>query len=98
MNAWYGYRKHRTECNNTRAPASSGGSVAPTNPQSPQNDDDAVGPGGCWSGTLQDTVDASVCVQSKYDRVWFQCQNGKWYRGVSGSTGPYGACTAQHPL
>lgn len=99
MNAWYGYRKHRTECNATRAPASSG-AVGPTNPapQQDDEDDDAVGPGGCWSGTLQDTVDAGVCVQSKYDNIWFQCQNGKWYRGVSGNSGPYGACTSQHPL
>ena len=96
LNAWYGYRKHRTECNNTRAPASSGGSVTPTNPQ--DNDDDEVGPGGCWSGTLQDTVDAGTCVQSRYDNVWFQCQSGGWYRGVSGNTGPFGACTSTHPL
>jgi lysozyme C len=99
-NAWYGFRKHATECRNTRAPASGGSVVAPTNPTEPQqdNDDDAVGPGGCWSGTLQDTVDAGVCVQSRYDNVWFQCQSGAWYRGVSGNTGPFGACTSQHPL
>ena len=97
-NAWYGFRKHATECRNTRAPASSGG-VAPTQPQGTDPDpDNNVGAGGCWSGTLQDTVDAGTCVQSKYDRVWFQCQNGNWYRGVSGSSGPYGTCSSQHPL
>ena len=94
-NAWYGYRKHATECRNTRAPASSG-SVNPVAPD--QDDDDNNEPGGCWSGTLQDTVDANTCVQSRYDSVWFQCRNGSWYRGVSGNTGPYGACTSTHPL
>lgn len=100
INAWYGYRKHRGECASYRAPASSGGTVAPTNPQPQQGDtdDEDVGPGGCWSGTLQDTVEAKTCVQSKYDSLWFQCMNGKWYRGVSGNTGPYGTCSAKHPL
>jgi hypothetical protein len=91
LNAWYGYRKHRTECNNYRAPASSSASSTAPEPE-------AVGDGGCWSGTLQDTVDARTCVESKYDGVWFQCMNGKWYRGVSGNTGPYGTCASTHPL
>jgi len=111
INAWYGYRKHATECRNYRAPASA---VAPTQPQQQDPDPDTtpdtstpdygsqqgeeVGPGGCWSGTLQDTVEAMTCVQSKYDSVWFQCYNGQWYRGVSGNSGPYGACSASHPL
>lgn len=93
-NAWYGFRKHATECRNTRAPASNG--VAASSQS--QDPDEEVGPGGCWSGTLQDTVEAGTCVQSKYDNIWFQCHDGKWYRGVSGNNGPYGACTAQHPL
>lgn len=111
-NAWYGFRKHATECRSTRAPASNG-AVAPSEPQQGQDPDETpdtstadygnqegeeVGPGGCWSGTLQDTVEAGTCVQSKYDNIWFQCQNGKWYRGVSGNQGPYGACIARHPL
>lgn len=98
INAWYGYKKHRTECDNYRAPAAGG--TTPTNP-SPgggADDDDDAGAGGCWSGTLQDTVAANTCVQSKFDSVWFQCHDGKWYRGVSGNSGPYGACVSRHPL
>lgn len=95
LNAWYGYRKHRTECNAFRAPASS---AAPSSSDSDSAEDEDVGPGGCWSGTLQEMVDADTCVQSKFDGIWFQCQNGKWYRGVSGDTGPYGACASKHPL
>jgi lysozyme C len=107
INAWYGYRKHATECRNYRAPASSG--VVADQPDPDQSPDSSsadygntqgveVGPGGCWSGTLQDTVEAGTCVQSKYDGVWFQCQSGSWYRGVTGSTGPYGRCAASYPL
>lgn len=96
INAWYGYKKHKSECD--RYPAPSGAAVA-----TPDTDDDngtssEAGPGGCWSGTLDEMVDADVCVQSKFDNIWFQCQNGKWYRGVSGNTGPYGTCKAKHAL
>ncbi len=97
INAWYGYRKHRSECDSYQV---RGGSAAP-NPggsdDGNQTDDDA-GPGGCWSGTLAEMVEAKTCVESKFDGVWFQCMNGKWYRGVSGNNGPYGACTSVHPL
>jgi hypothetical protein len=88
LTAWYGYQRHRTECNNYQAP-SSGGTVIST----PTDD-----LGGCWSATVQDMLDAGVCVQSKFDNDWYQCRNGRWYNGVSGSQGPYGACTAQFPL
>jgi lysozyme C len=104
IRAWYGYRKHATECNGTRAPASSGVVADPDDSPDTSTADygneqgEEVGPGGCWSGTLQDTVEAGVCVQSKYDSIWFQCHNGKWYRGVTGNNGPYGTCAASHPL
>ena len=92
LNAWYGYRRPRTECNRYRAPASG----AAASSSAPAEED--VSEGGCWSGTLEDMVDAKTCVESKYDGVWFQCMNGHWYRGVSGNTGPYGTCAASHPL
>lgn len=86
LNAWYGYRKHRTECNNYPAPARGSSSGADE-------------PGGCWSGTLEDTVDARTCVQSKFDGEWYQCMNGKWYEGVTASrSGPYGVCSATYPI
>lgn len=86
MGAWYAYRKHRSECDGYAAPAAEGGEAGPQEA------------GGCWSGTLGEMVDASACVQSKHNGVWFQCHEGEWYRGVSGSSGPYGACSSVHAL
>jgi hypothetical protein len=48
--------------------------------------------GGCYSNTLGKTMPEGSCVLSAADGVKQQCHNGLWYRGVSGSTGPYGAC------
>jgi lysozyme C len=97
VNAWYGYQKHRTECANARAPASSGGTTRPT-PTGGDDDDGADTGGGCWSATLDDMQDAGSCVQSKSNGIWYQCHEGSWYRGVAGSSGPYGKCTSKHPL
>jgi hypothetical protein len=54
--------------------------------------------GSCYSPTLEDQVEAYGCVQSRKDRVWFQCKDGKWYRGVTGNKGPFQECTSTHPL
>ena len=110
--AWYGYRKHKTECDNYRAP---GSAVVASN----QDDtlDDANEPtgsssgsssgssepdegteGGCWSATLQDMVDARTCVQSKSNSIWMQCMDGAWYRGGDEASGPFGQCIGSHPL
>ena len=48
--------------------------------------------GGCYSNTLGKTVPEGACVLSANDGVTEQCHSGLWYRGVSGNTGPYGAC------
>jgi lysozyme C len=101
LNAWYGYKKHKAECDRTRAPAASSDSsdeVDSTDDAATTPADDGSGPGGCWSGTLAEMVEANTCVQSKFDDVWYQCNDTKWYRGVSGTSGPYGACTSTHPL
>ena len=106
ISAWYGYTSHRRECDAYVAPAGGGGGGSVPTPEPRPDaggtqgaeDEEDTGPGGCWSGTLQDTVDAKACVQSKFDGVWFQCMNGKWYRGVSGNSGPYGACSSKHAL
>lgn len=50
------------------------------------------GSSGCYSNTLGKTVPEGACVLSAADGVTEQCHDGLWYRGVSGSTGPYGAC------
>ena len=47
---------------------------------------------GCYSNTLGKTMPEGACVLSASDGVKEQCHDGFWYRGVSGSTGPYGAC------
>lgn len=87
LNAWYGYRSHRTECNNYPAPPP--GAV----PSGPTDDG-----GGCWSSTLEEMVDARTCVQSRADGIWYQCMDGAWHGGVSNRSGPYGVCIESHPL
>lgn len=69
-----------------------GSSSTPPPSRSTSNDDD------CWSATLNDDVAELTCVQSRSNRVWYQCKEGQWYRGVQGSEGPYGPCAATHPL
>ena len=53
---------------------------------------------GCFSTTLQKTLPELACVQSKFDRLWFQCRDTKWFRGGDSTTGPYGPCLSSHPL
>ncbi|MDB4945998.1 MAG: hypothetical protein JWP97_5532 [Labilithrix sp.] len=91
-NAWYGYQKHRSECDRYAAPSagSSDSDATSTDAQDTSSD------GGCYSGTLEDMLDARACVQSKFDGIWYQCSQGKWYRGGSSGTGPFGACTSSH--
>lgn len=95
INAWYGYQRHRAECDRYPAPRSGaiGGGGAADETSSGSQD-----AGGCWSGTLSEMVDARTCVQSKFDDVWYQCRDGQWSRGVSGNAGPYGVCASKHPL
>ena len=95
INAWYGYKKHRTECDGYRAPASNGAAPAPTGAADP--DDDATA-GSCYSGTLEEMVPASTCVESKFDGAWYQCKGTKWLAGGASGTGPNGACVSKHPL
>lgn len=54
--------------------------------------------GGCFSKTLQRTMPELSCVQSNETSLWYQCNDGKWYRGGDSTTGPYGACSSSHPL
>ncbi len=112
--AWYGYRKHKSECDSYPAPRSA--NVAPAQDDVLQdangsgNASDSASStssgeeplesaeGGCWSSTLQDMVDARTCVQSKSNGIWFQCMDGGWYRGGDATTGPFGQCIGSHPL
>jgi hypothetical protein len=49
------------------------------------------GDNGCLSATLGEDVPELTCVRNR-NGVVFQCKAGLWYRGVEGTTGPYGEC------
>jgi hypothetical protein len=51
------------------------------------------GGAGCYSGTLGRTMPMNACVQSKYDNLWYQCDNGSW---VDRWTDP-AACNGVYP-
>lgn len=97
LGAWYGYKRHRAECDSYTVSGAGGGDEAASSDYGNDVAPDP-GPGGCWSGTLEEMVEANACVESKYDGGWMQCHDGLWYSGVAGYTGPYGACSSTHPL
>ncbi len=75
----------------------SGGSTAPA--ASPDGADDAEPTGGgCRSATLGKDVAEGACVQAESNEAYYQCHEGKWYRGVTNGKGPYGTCTSSHAL
>jgi hypothetical protein len=150
VSAWYGYKKHKSECDRTKAPGSaavpaadddtdttvptpkprptdtsstsgtsgtsgtstSTGSGADTDavdgtdstdtttspaPTIDPDDDFDLG-AGCWSATKQDTMPPLSCVEQKDTAIWFQCKEGKWYRGGDDVQGPFGYCNGTYPL
>jgi hypothetical protein len=98
-NAWYGYQKHRSECDRYPAPgASSSSSSTGSSSGSGSAAPAPAADGGCYSGTLGEMVDALTCVESKYGTGWFQCRNGTWYSGGDTGRGPFGTCKSSHPL
>ncbi len=48
----------------------------------------------CYSGTLGKSMPMNACVQSKYDDLWYQCDDGSWVDRWSDPT----ACNGVHPL
>jgi hypothetical protein len=54
--------------------------------------------GSCWSATLEKQMPANACVQSESTSLWYQCNDGKWYRGVEGGRGRFGQCTSRTGL
>ncbi len=48
----------------------------------------------CYSGTLGQHVPNNACVQSKFNNLWYQCDNGAW---VDRWTDPQ-ACSSVHGL
>lgn len=49
---------------------------------------------GCWSATLGREMADNACVQSRSDKLWYQCANGSW---VDRWTDPT-ACNGVYPL
>lgn len=48
---------------------------------------------GCWSGTYQQQVQNNVCIQSKFDGLWYQCDDGDWVDRWSDPT----PCNGEYP-
>ncbi len=48
----------------------------------------------CYSGTLGKSVPQNTCVESKYDGLWYQCDNGGWVDRWSDPD----PCASVHPL
>ncbi len=48
----------------------------------------------CYSGTLGKSVPNNTCVESKFDSVWYQCDNGSWVDRWSDPE----PCASVHPL
>lgn len=56
-------------------------------------------PATCFSSTRQRDEAVGVCVQSRFDRVWYQCTRGGWAHSSSLPTnGAAGTCTARYAL
>mgnify|MGYP001227892009 CR=1 FL=1 len=96
LRAWYGYRAHKSECDNyrLRGSAAPGASSGATDDEDQGADADA----GCYSATKRTRVAALACVESASNGLWYQCVGGKWYRGADNGSGIGGACSASYPL
>jgi CHAP domain len=51
-------------------------------------------PKGCYSDTLGKQMQANACVQSKFDDLWYQCDDGSWVDRWNDPT----ACDGVYPL
>lgn len=77
---------------------SDGNTTAPQEPATVGSDDDEPAPtpaadGACNSATLGRSMPEGSCVQSSSTELWYQCEAGQWFRGVTNGNGPYGRCT-----
>jgi hypothetical protein len=55
----------------------------------------------CFSGTYGREVREGVCIESRFDNVWYQCTDTGWVHNPtieSARRGPVGACTEYLPL
>jgi hypothetical protein len=79
------FRSVYIPCRSSNAPPSS--SVAPSSGGS-------SGGAACYSQTLGREMPALSCVESRFDRTWYQCVGGLWRPG----RGTYGACASSNNL
>ena len=87
--SWYSGRSSRGACSSTHALG--GGSTPPS----------GGGGGHCYSGTLGRDMAVGACLQSRFDRDWYQCASIGWVMSSSiPSTrrGYAGACGSYTPL
>ncbi len=76
--SWFAGRGGRGNCSSTHA--LSGGSTPSTNTSS----------GRCYSGTLGRDMAVGACIQSRFDRDWYQCASIGWVmsNSIPSSPGP----------
>lgn len=111
IRAWYGYRAHKTECDRTKAPGSApmtpraDDEPSTSEPEETEAPEPTIDPNdgydlgaGCYSATTGTTMEPHSCVQQADSGTWFQCKQGKWYRGGDDVRGPYGYCNGAYPL
>lgn len=81
INAWYGYKAHKAECDRYVVPGDTARRPPTTN-------------GICFSESLNKNVRSLTCVQSADNDQWYQCVDGDWYDGVDveDGQGRGGAC------
>ena len=86
--SWFPGRGSRGTCASTH-PLSGGSTPTP-----------ATG-GHCYSGTLSRDVSVGACLQSRFDRDWYQCASSGWIMNnsiPSSRRGAAGACSSYAPL
>ena len=86
---WYAGRGSRGACA-SQHPLSGGGGTTPD-----------PGTGHCYSGTLGRDMRVGACLQSRFDRDWYQCASIGWVMNnsiASSRRGYAGACSSYTPL
>lgn len=87
--ASYGFRRTVPSENwHWERPAGSQGGYVPSGGGGGRSD------GNCYSNTLGRSMSERVCVQSRFDNLWYQCRDGLWRRG----RGSQGTCSNTYPL
>lgn len=79
---------------NGAPPSSGGGSSGGGSSGGGSSGGGSSGGDQCYSNTLQRWMPERSCVESRYDRDWYQCVDGVWRLGA----GRYGACVNTNPL